>query len=309
MKILITGGAGFIGSNAVNFFLEKGFEVNVIDNLSRGFRELVDKNAVFFEGSFGDRKILDKALNGVEAVIHFGAFALVEESVENPQKYYRNNVMNSVVLLEEMRKRKINKMVFSSSCSVYGQPKKIPITESHILNPISPYGETKKAFEKILELYFHSFKMKSICLRYFNPFGPNELHKPETHAIPNFINAVLRNEKISVFGSGNQVRDFFFVEDLIKAHFLALNKIDEFGFEVFNAGSGSGHSVNEAIKTIFELTGKKTEIEFLAERKGDPKKLTADTKKIYENLGWKPETEFKEGLKKTIGFFENLSKD
>ncbi|MBU2100907.1 UDP-glucose 4-epimerase GalE, partial [Candidatus Micrarchaeota archaeon] len=295
MKILVTGGAGFIGSNAVNFFLEKGFEVNVVDDLSRGFKELVNQKAEFFEGSFGDKKVLDKALKGVEAVIHFGAFALVEESVENPQKYFKNNVINSVVLLEEMRKKGINKMVFSSSCSVYGEPEKVPITESHLLNPVSPYGETKKAFEKILELYFHSFKMNSICLRYFNPFGPNELHKPETHAIPNFIKAVLRKEKISVFGDGNQIRDFFFVEDLIKAHFLALEKIDEFGFEVFNVGSGSGHSVNETINAVFELTGKKTEIQFLPERKGDPKKLIADTKKIQENLGWKPETEFKQG--------------
>jgi len=308
MKVLVSGGAGFIGSNTVDYLIEKNFEVNVIDDLSRGFKELVNEKAVFFEGSFGDKKVLEKALEGVEAVIHFGAFIYPEESIEKPEMYYKNNVANSVVLLEEMRKRKINKMVFSSSCSVYGEPKQIPVPEANPLNPITPYGETKKVLEKILELYFHSFGIKSVSLRYFNPFGPKELHKPEIHAIPNFIKAVLNQKKIKVFGDGNQIRDFIFVKDLAKAHVLALEKIEEIGFDSFNVGSGKGNSVNQTIKTIFDLTKKTTEIDFLAERKGDPKKLVAETKKIEEKLNWKPETDFKEGLQKTIDFFESLKK-
>ncbi len=308
MKVLVTGGAGFIGSNTVDFLLEKEFEVNVLDDLSRGFRELVNPKAEFFEGSFGDKKILQEALNGVEAVIHFGAFALVEESVKEPEKYYQNNLVNSVVLLEEMRKAGIKKIVFSSSCSVYGESEKIPITESQKLNPISPYGKTKLACEKVLELYSEIFDFNVVCLRYFNPFGLKELHQPETHAIPNFIKAVLEGKKIQVFGDGKQIRDFFFVEDLALAHILALEKIDDFGFEVFNAGSGKGFSVNEVIQTIFELTAKKTEIDFLVARKGDPKKLIADTKKIKEKLGWKPETEFKDAMQKTIEFFQKQGK-
>ncbi|PIN98908.1 MAG: UDP-glucose 4-epimerase GalE [Candidatus Diapherotrites archaeon CG10_big_fil_rev_8_21_14_0_10_31_34] len=307
MRILVTGGAGFIGSNAVDFLVEKGFEVNVIDDLSRGFKKLLNKKAVFFEGSFGDKKVLVKALEGVEAVIHFASFIYPEESIKKPAEYYKNNVVNTVVLLEEMRKRKINKMVFSSSCSVYGEPKSIPVKETNPLNPITPYGETKKVIEKILELYFHSFGIKSICLRYFNPFGPKELHKPEIHAIPNFIKAVLQDKPIKVFGDGNQIRDFIFVEDLAKAHVLALNKLDEIGFDVFNVGSGKGNSVNQCIKTIFDLLGKKTEIIFLAERKGDPKKLVAETAKIESRLNWKPETDFELGLKKTIEFFKEIN--
>lgn len=307
MKVLVSGGAGFIGSNTVDCLIEKGFEVSVIDDLSTGFKELLNPKAEFFDGSFGDKKVLDKALEGVESVIHFGAFIYPEESIEKPEIYYKNNVVNSVVLLEEMRKKNIKKMVFSSSCSVYGEPEKIPVPETNPLNPISPYGETKKVLEKILELYFHSFGIKSICLRYFNPFGPKELHEPEIHAIPNFIKATLENKPLKVFGDGEQVRDFIFVEDLAKAHVLALEKLDEIGFDAFNVGSGKGNSVNQAIKTIFELLKKETEIDFLPERKGDPKKLVAGTKKIQEKLKWKPETGFEEGLKKTIAFFKGIN--
>jgi UDP-glucose 4-epimerase len=304
MKVLVTGGAGFIGSNAVDFLIQKNFDVVVLDDLSRGFRELINPQAEFFKGNFGDKRILNKALNEVEAVLHFASFIYPEESINKPVEYYKNNIMNSVVLLEEMRKKGINKIVFSSSCSVYGEPKVIPVKESDELNPISPYGETKKAIEKILELYFHSFGIKSISLRYFNPFGPKEMHEPEVHAIPSFIKAVLENKKIKVFGSGKQVRDFIFVEDLVKAHVCALEKIDEFGVEFFNVGSGEGHSVNEVIQLIFALTGKKTEVVFLPERKGDPKKLVADITKIKEKLHWMPKSEFSKALNKTIEFFE-----
>ncbi len=303
MKVLVTGGAGFIGSNTVDFLVKNGFQVNVLDDLSSGFKELINPQAKFFQGSFGDKKILKKSLNEVEAVIHFASFIYPEESIRFPEKYYKNNIANSVVLLEEMRKKKVNKMIFSSSCSVYGEPKQIPVPETNPLNPITPYGETKKAFEKILELYFHSFGIKSISLRYFNPFGPNELHQPEIHAIPNFIKAVLEEKPIHVFGDGKQVRDFFFVEDLVKAHVLALKKINQINFDVFNAGSGFGHSVNEAIKEIFSLTKKETKILFLEKREGDPVKLTADITKIKKKLGWKPETDFRTALKKTIDFF------
>jgi len=304
MKVLVTGGAGFIGSNTVDYLIKRNFDVVVLDDLSRGFKKLVNEKAEFIEGSFGDKKVLETALNGVDAVIHFASFIYPEESIEKPELYYKNNVVNSVILFEEMRKKGINKIIFSSSCSVYGEPEFIPVPESNPLNPISPYGETKKVIEKILELYFHSFGLKSISLRYFNPFGPKELHQPEIHAIPNFINAVFEQKKISVFGDGEQVRDFIFVEDLAKAHVLALEKIDEIEFDSFNVGSAKGHSVNECIKTIFELMEKETEIDFLNPRKGDPKKLVADTTKIKEKLGWEPETDFKQAIKKTIDFFK-----
>lgn len=304
MKILVTGGAGFIGSNTVDYLIKKNFDVTVVDNLSTGFKELLNPEAEFFEGSFGDKKLLEKALKGVEAVIHLGAFSSVEESVKNPLKYYKNNLADSVVLLEEMRKKNIEKLIFSSSASVYGEPKKIPVTEASELNPISPYGETKLGLEKILELYFHSFGLKSISLRYFNAFGPKELHEPETHAIPNFIKAVLEGKKINVFGSGKQQRDFVFVKDLVKAHVLALEELDEIGFEVFNVGSGESCSVKEVIDLVFDLTGKKTAVNFLPPRKGDPRKLTADISKIKKKLHWKPETDFKASISKTIEFFK-----
>ncbi len=304
MKVLVTGGAGFIAGNTVDLLLEKDFEVVVIDNFSTGFKELLNPKAEFFEGSFGDKKLLEKALQGIEAVIHFAAFSQVEESTRKEKEYWKNNVINSVVLLEEMQKKGIKKFVFSSSASVYGEPKKIPIKESAELNPVSPYGETKKTLEKILELYNSAFGLKSVSLRYFNAFGPKELHQPETHAIPNFINAVLKKEKINVFGDGKQVRDFVFVEDLAKAHVIALEKIEEFDFEVFNLGSGKGFSVNEVIEMIFRVSKKETEIDFLPERKGDPKKLTADISKAEKILGWAPETDLEKGIEKTLDFFK-----
>jgi len=305
MKILVTGGAGFIGSQVTKQLLDKGCEVVVYDNLSRGSRELVDPRANFVEGSVLDKEELTKALQRVDAVIHMAAFIIVPESVEKPDLYWENNVGGTKVLLEAMRQVGVNKIVFSSSATVYGDPDKLPLTErSPIKKAANPYGQTKIEMEKLIQTESDKGGLESaIILRYFNPYGPNELHQPETHAIPNFIKSALAKKSIPLYWKGEQVRDFIYVEDLATAHIAPLSLE---GFQIFNVGTGEGTKVIDIVKKIFDLVGYEVPIQDLGDRPGDVSANYTSAEKIEKGLGWKAEVSLEEGLRRTIEFFKSL---
>ncbi len=302
MKVLITGGAGFIGSHVQKQLLDRGHEVVVYDNLSRGFKQLIDPRAQFIQGNILEKEKLVMGLKDVEAVIHMAAYIIVPESVEKPEMYQKNNVGGTKVLLEAMNEAGVKKIIFSSTATVYGKPDKLPLDEnSPVKQAENPYGQTKIEMEKLIENQHKQNGLSAILLRYFNPFGPNELHDPETHAIPNFIKSVLNDRPIPLYWKGEQERDFIYVEDLAVAHIdtLALN-----GFHVFNVGTGKGTRVKEILETIFKLTGKEVDIEDLGERAGDVESLYTSAEKISLETGWEPKISLEEGLRRTIDFFK-----
>ncbi len=298
--ILVVGGAGYIGSHMVKHLLEHGHQCLVLDNLVYGHREAVDERAQFIHADLADKASLEKAFQAhpIEAVIHFAAYAYVGESVENPQKYYQNNVVGTLNLLDVMLEHKVNKIVFSSTCATYGNPQYMPIDEKHPQEPINPYGKTKLMIEQVFEDYHKAYGLNYIALRYFNAAGASrdasigESHTPETHLIPLVLKAIKGDiEHISVFGTdydtpdGSCIRDYIHIEDLASAHRLALEKIKEYsGF--INLGTGIGTSVKEIIAKAEKVTGKKCPVVYGERRAGDPAKLFADNKKAREVLGW-----------------------
>ena len=302
--ILIVGGAGYIGSHANKALYKKGYKTVVFDNLSRGHREFV-KWGKFFKGDLADKKLLEACFKKyrIKAVMHFSAFAYVGESVEEPAKYYNNNVVNTLNLLEIMRKHNVKHFIFSSSAATYGEPVKIPITEKHSQNPINPYGRTKKIIEDILNDYSNAYGLKYIALRFFNAAGADfdaeigELHSPETHLIPCILDAAIGKRKnIKVFGTdyktsdGSSVRDYIHVSDLADAHIRALEYLFKGGkSDCFNLGNDKGFSVKEVIETARKITGKKIRIIETERRAGDPAVLIASSAKAKKVLGWKPE--------------------
>jgi UDP-glucose-4-epimerase GalE len=302
MRILVTGGAGYIGSHAVRLFLARGHDVWVYDNLSEGHRGAAPADRLL-DGDLADTARLDHALidRRIEAVVHFAAFAYVGESVENPAKYYRNNLVNTVNLLECMRRAGVGRIVFSSTCATYGIPQQVPITEDEPQRPINPYGRTKLAVEFALGDYARAYGWGYAALRYFNAAGASpqgdigEDHSPETHLIPLAIQAAqgLRPE-LSVFGTdyptpdGTCVRDYIHVDDLAEAHLLALERLSP-GQELrLNLGTGRGYSVREVIQTVEAVTGKKVPYKEAPRRPGDPPVLVASSAKAERELGWKP---------------------
>ncbi len=302
--ILVTGGAGYIGSHFVKYLLNKNEEVVIFDNLSRGHIEAVPSNANFEKVDILDRANLRTALAkyNIDAVVHFAAFAYVGESVENPGMYYENNVVGSFNLIDEVMKAGIRKFVFSSTCSLYGNPESIPISEDERVKPINPYAETKLTIEKILSDYDTAHEMKYVALRYFNAAGAapdgkiGESHTPEPHLIPIILNTALGlREKVFVFGDdyptadGTAVRDYIHVNDLAAAHLKALNFLDNGKSDIFNLGTGDGNSVMEMIKTSEKVTGEKINYEITGRRAGDPAVLVADNTKAKNILGWEPE--------------------
>ncbi|HEX7456741.1 MAG TPA: UDP-glucose 4-epimerase GalE [Candidatus Nanoarchaeia archaeon] len=304
MKVLVTGGAGFIGSHVTTQLIEKGHDVVVYDNLSRGFKKLIDPRSVFIKGSLSEKDKLIKALEKVDAVVHMAAFIVVPESVEKPDFYWENNVVGTKRLLESMREANVGKIIFSSSATVYGDPDKLPLTErSPIKKAANPYGQTKIEMEELIKKAHDAHGLSAVILRYFNPYGPNELHKPETHAIPNFIKAILDHEPVPLFWKGEQIRDFIYVEDLANAHIAPL---DLNGFHVFNVGAGEGTKVVDIVKKIFEIVGYQVPIEDLGERAGDVPANYTSVSKIKDELGWKAEVSLEKGLRRTIEFFKNL---
>lgn len=298
MNVLVTGGAGYIGSVCVEELLNAGHQVWVIDNLSEGHRQAVDKRATFIEGDLADRPLLFKTLEQVRptAVMHFAGSALVPESMTNPGKYFRNNVANGINLLEACLQAGVEKFVFSSTCAIFGEPKKVPISEDHPKNPINPYGESKLMFEKILEWYDRQHGLKSVCLRYFNAAGATayfgEHHWQETHLIPNVLKVALdQKPAVEIYGTdyptpdGTCIRDFIHIVDLAQAHLLAMQHDQS---DVFNLGSGHGYSVQQVVETARRVTGHPIPTVEKPRRPGDPPRLVADSRKIRKVLGWQP---------------------
>ncbi len=304
MKVLITGGAGYIGSHVNKYLNKLGIETVVIDNLVNGHIEFV-KWGKFYKLDLSNKEAVYEVLKKekIKAVMHFAAFAYVGESVNEPAKYYLNNVYNTLNLLEVMLKNNIDIIVFSSTCAVYGNPKYIPIDENHPKAPISPYGKSKLSVEMVLEDFSQAYGIRYASLRYFNAAGADkeaeigEWHEPETHLIPNILDVAFGvKEYVEIFGTdyetedGTCIRDFIHVEDLAKAHILALEYIMKKNENlVLNLGVGRGYSVKQVIKVVEEVTGKKIKVKESPRRKGDPPVLVADPSRAKELLGWKPE--------------------
>jgi UDP-glucose 4-epimerase len=301
--ILVCGGAGYIGSHAVYRLLEKGERVVVVDNLQTGHREAVHPDAVFCQGDIRDREFLREVFrqHDIEAVIHFAANSLVGESMEEPLKYYDNNVYGTQVLLEVMREFGVKQIVFSSTAAVYGEPKQIPIVETDPTEPTNAYGETKLAMEKMMKWADRAYGIRSISLRYFNVAGAygttiGEDHNPETHLIPLILKVPLgQREEIYIFGDdydtpdGTCIRDYIHVLDLVDAHVLALNKLrNGADSDVYNLGNGNGFSVKEVIEAARQVTGHPIPARVMARRPGDPAKLVASSDKAKRELGWEP---------------------
>ena len=301
MRVLVTGGAGYIGSVVVEKLLAEGHTTVVYDNLSRGHSESVADDAKFVCGDVSDGNSLGRVLagNSIEAVIHLAAESLVGESFRNPAKYYRENLTGGLTMLEAMRAQGVLRIVFSSSAAVYGEPATQPISESEATIPTNPYGETKLAFERALQWYRQAYGMKYISLRYYNAAGATvrcgELHDPETHLIPIVLEvAAGLRPFVEIFGTdyptrdGTCIRDYIHVSDLARAHVLALSRIDEAsGF--YNLGCGGGYTVLEVIETARRVTGRDIPIRTAARRAGDPSVLIASSDKVKTELGWAPE--------------------
>lgn len=301
--ILVCGGAGYIGSHAVYRLLEKGERVVVVDNLQTGHREAVHRDAVFCQGDIRDRDFLRKVFrqHDIEAVIHFAANSLVGESMEEPLKYYDNNVYGTQVLLEVMKEFGVKQIVFSSTAAVYGEPKQIPIIETDPTEPTNAYGETKLAMEKMMKWADRAYGIRSISLRYFNVAGAygttiGEDHNPETHLIPLILKVPLgQREEIYIFGDdydtpdGTCIRDYIHVLDLVDAHWLALEKLRSGAdSDVYNLGNGNGFSVKEVIEAARQVTGHPIPARVVARRPGDPARLVASSEKAKRELGWEP---------------------
>lgn len=299
MRIFVTGGAGYIGSVCTEQLLNEGHEVAIFDNLSEGHRRAVDPRARFIEGDLAHREQIETALATArsDAVVHFAANALVGESMHNPSKYFRNNVSNGLNLLDAMIAAGVRRMVFSSTCAIFGPPDRLPIDETALPRPISPYGESKLTFEKILRWYDEIYGVKFVCLRYFNASGATEKfgedHRPETHLIPAVLKVALgQRSNLEIYGTdyetpdGTCIRDYIHIVDLAQAHILALGTTAS-GF--YNLGTGGGSSVREVITACRKITGRKIDTIEKPRRPGDPARLIASSEKIKRELGWQPQ--------------------
>ncbi|MBN1127238.1 MAG: UDP-glucose 4-epimerase GalE [Sedimentisphaerales bacterium] len=300
MRVLVCGGAGYIGSHMTAMLLQHGHDPVVFDNLSKGHRAAV-QNARFVYGDLADRNLLVDTLKKyhIEAVMHFAAFIEVGESVDRPIKYYQNNMCNTCNLLSAMEETGVQKFVFSSTAAVYGMPDQVPITEDLPKDPINPYGDSKWMVEKMLHFQSQTGRLRYASLRYFNACGANtngilgEDHNPESHLIPLIIQAALgQRQEIRIYGvdyptpDGTCIRDYIHVEDLCKAHLLALNRLNSYGELVYNLGSGTGYSVREVIQTVQEVSGKRFKVVETERRPGDPPVLTADATRARNELNW-----------------------
>jgi UDP-glucose 4-epimerase len=301
-RILVTGGAGYIGSNTVLQLLDAGYDVVVADNLSRGHRGAVDP-ARLREVDLLDTGGLVKVMNEkpVDAVIHFAAFIAVGESMKKPEIYFHNNTAGSLSLLTAMLQAGVRNIVFSSTAAVYGMPANVPIPESAPYAAVNAYGESKIMVEKMLDWFDHIHGLRSICLRYFNASGADpegragESHDPETHLIPLMFRAVQTGEPVTLFGNdyatpdGTCIRDYIHVSDLARAHIAAVESLVGGGAsKKYNVGTGHGYSVQEVLRTVEEVTGKPVPYQFGPRRDGDPPTLVADSTRLQQELGWKP---------------------
>ncbi|MFN3301495.1 MAG: UDP-glucose 4-epimerase GalE [Patescibacteria group bacterium] len=303
MRIFITGGAGYIGSHIVKELLKEKYQIFIYDNLSQGHRQAV-LGGFFIKGDLSDIIKLNNVFKKYrpQVVVHLAADSLIEESMKKPEKYFENNVLNGLNLLEAMVKNKIKYLIFSSSAAVYGQPKKMPIEENTQLRPTNIYGQTKYIFEKLLEYFDKKYNLKYISLRYFNAAGADpsgeigEDHRPETHLIPNILKVALGQKRyLEIYGNdyptkdGTCIRDYIHVSDLAQAHILALKfLVKNKKSKIYNLGSENGFSVKEVLEVARKVTGKKIPIKIKPRRIGDPSILIASSAKIKKELGWQP---------------------
>lgn len=305
--ILVTGGAGYIGSHVALALKQAGYNLVVLDNLEYGHRELVEDilQVELVVGDLSDRLLLDKLFttHNIAAVMHFAAYIAVGESVSDPSKYYRNNVAGTLTLLEAMVAANVNKLVFASTCSIYGMPKQVPMTEEHPKDPINPYASTKWVVEQMLANFAIAYNLQSVVFRFFNASGANpqgllgEDHNPETHLIPLvLLTALGKRASISIWGTdyetpdGTCLRDYIHVSDLADAHVLGLEYLLQGGkSEVFNLGNGNGFSVRQVIETAQQVTGQKIKVVECDRRPGDPTILVGSSDKAQKVLGWRPQ--------------------
>lgn len=304
MKVLVVGGAGYIGSHMVKMLAKAGHDVVTLDNLSNGYRDAV-KYGEFVEGDIADATQLDQLFSKYtfDGVMHFASYIQVGESVEKPSMYYRNNVCNTQTLLDAMLEHGIRRFIFSSTAATFGEPEYTPIDEAHPQKPINPYGHSKLMVEQILRDYDHAYGLKSVCLRYFNAAGADpecelgERHIPETHLIPLVLQAASgRRDCITVFGTdygtedGTCVRDYIHINDLCSAHLLGLEHLVAGGdSRAYNMGNGQGYSIKQVIDVAKQVTGNDFSVETGERRTGDPARLVADSSLLQKELGWKPE--------------------
>lgn len=315
MNVLVIGGAGYIGSHAVNKLIKKDYKVSVLDNLVTGHRGAVDEAATFYLGDIRDKTMLNQIVQDeqIEAIFHFAASSLVGESVEKPLKYFNNNVVGMEVLLEVMQENGVKKIIFSSTAAVYGDVQAPLITEDEPKAPTSPYGESKLMMENMIKWCDLAHGIKFVSLRYFNVAGAlstgeiGEDHDPETHLIPIVLQTALgQRNAMTIFGDdydtpdGTCIRDYVHVEDLIDAHILALEYLNtNTESQIFNLGSSTGYSVKEIVEASRKVTGKEIPVKIGERRAGDPAKLVAASEKAREILGWKPAYETIEGIIQT----------
>ncbi len=304
LKILVVGGAGYIGSHMVKFLGRRGCSVTTLDNLSGGYQEAV-LYGDFILGDVADRALLDTLFsrNRFDVVMHFASFIQVGESILHPFKYYQNNLSATLTLLEAMQAAGIDQFIFSSTAAIFGEPQQIPIDETHPQNPINPYGRSKWMVELMLQDLERAYGLRSVCLRYFNAAGADpegqlgERHDPETHLIPLVLQVASgRRSHLSVFGQdyptddGTCIRDYIHVEDLCVAHWLALQSLVKGDpSQRYNLGNGQGFSVQQVINTVQEVTGRNIPVVYERRREGDPARLVADSRKIRQILGWAPQ--------------------
>lgn len=303
MRVLVVGGAGYIGSHMVKMLLDSGHDVITLDNLSSGHRDAV-LGGVFVEGDLADTNCLHQVFTDhqPDAVMHFASFIQVGESVRKPDIYYKNNVTNTLNLLDTMLEFDLKKFIFSSTAAVFGEPDYVPIDEAHPNRPLNPYGRSKLMIEQVLADYDKAFDFRSVCLRYFNAAGADpegklgERHDPETHLIPLILQAASgRRENIQVFGrdydtpDGTCIRDYIHIVDLCSAHLSALEYLDRGGeSDRFNLGNGSGFSVQQVLDAVQKVSGRKVSVIDGPRREGDPARLVADSKRARQVLNWKP---------------------
>lgn len=301
MRILVTGAAGYIGSVCTETLIGRGHSVIALDDLSEGHREAVDSRAVFCRVDLHDLDSLDKVFqqHKIDAVMHFAARCLVEESVREPAQYYRANVSAGLSLLESMLRHGVKKLIFSSTAATYGEPEKTPIPEDHPTNPVNPYGASKLLFERVLSDFRANSGLEYITMRYFNAAGASETHgedhHPETHVVPILLEvAAGEREAFQVFGTdyptpdGTCIRDYVHVLDIAQAHALAVERIAKFPGRTYNIGNGCGFSVREAVETVARVTGREISCRTAPRRAGDPAVLVASSDRVRADLGWKP---------------------
>lgn len=301
-RILVTGGAGYVGSACCAQLLKQGYSVDIIDNFSTGHCEAPPEQATVHECDYGDSKTLSGLLETkhFDAVFHFAAKALIPESVTNPGAFFDSNVASGIIMLETLRKYNINKFIFSSAAAVYGSPSTVPIPEEHTKNPTNSYGESKLVFEQILKWYASAYGWSVVAFRYFNACGGamnwGERHDPETHIIPLLLQTASgRRDHFDIYGTdyptpdGTCLRDYVHVTDIAAAHILALQKVRFSGFYAYNIGTGTSYSVKQVCESVEKVTGTKLRVRAAERRPGDPAVLCANPKKLMDEFGWRPE--------------------